>query len=359
MPLRNILIADLPLARAFHPILKFLTTVPKEVKEANYWFYNISNLAYVLIALLHFSWMIVFFNYHIPIMMRIQVVSVLCYAIAVAFNRKGYHLLGMLIGIAETNLHQVFAVSLLGWSSGFQNFLPLISLLPFLKYNETFVTKLLFGVGCMLCYLYMDFFMKGLSPVYILPVYEINFFNFSNAILCFVLAALWGIVLALSYQKTVSALLKKEQELFEMRKSAEQAEILAQLEMTERDNEISQLRNVELHHSNNEILTQKKIIEALVTEQEQTISERTAELGIANAKLIDANKKLVELIQYNAHNLREPLARVLGGMAIHEYMAEDEFYKDVWPEIARAAGDLDTLIRSVINVADEAITRYS
>ena len=260
--------------------------------------------------------------------------------------------------LAETNLHQVAAVATLGWNAGFQNFLPLISLLPFLKYTERWVTKFAYGAGCLCCYLYMDYFMKSNDPVYLLSPESVNFFNFSNAILCFILAALWGIVLALSYQRTMAALIKKEQQLFTAEKNAAQAEILSQLEMKERDNEIFQLRNVELRHSNNEILVQKRIIEDLVQEQEKTIDRKTYELAEANKKLTEVNKKLLSLIQYNAHNLREPLTRVMGGMAIYELMTTEEFHTQIWPEMERAASDLDNRIREVITEADETITMY-
>ncbi len=101
-----------------------------------------------------------------------------------------------------------------------------------------------------------------------------------------------------------------------------------------------------------------KTITKLVSEQEQTIQQRTAELAESNKKLIHANKKLVELIQYNAHNLREPLTRISGAMIIQEYITSEEFYKDVWPQMQKAVTDLDNSIKEVISIADETVDLY-
>ncbi len=337
----------------------FFGTIPSNVEPDNYWFYNISNLAYILILILHVSWIVVFYLIGQKALLCAQLPSILCYVVALFLNRRGYHVLAMVIGLVEVNLHQVLAVTMLGWGMGFQNFIPLIALLPFLKYNEPWVVKMGLCIGCMLSYLYIDKFIKNRPPLFNLGTMGADYLNFSNSILCFILVALWGIVLAVSYQRAVSALLKKEQELFASQKANEQAEIIRKLELKERDNEIYQLRNIELKSSNVEIIEQKKVIEELVAEQDKIIQMRTLELQDANIKLIQANKKLLELIQYNSHYLREPLARVMGGMSIHEDVGLEEFYSDVWPQIDRAVHDLDRRIIDVIKIAEETVELYS
>jgi C4-dicarboxylate-specific signal transduction histidine kinase len=100
------------------------------------------------------------------------------------------------------------------------------------------------------------------------------------------------------------------------------------------------------------------IIKKLVNEQEHTIEQRTKELAESNERLAHANKKLVELVQYNAHKMREPLTRVMGAMAMLEYTTADEFCKEITPEIQRAVSDLDNSIMQVITLADETIEQY-
>jgi len=101
------------------------------------------------------------------------------------------------------------------------------------------------------------------------------------------------------------------------------------------------------------------LIKKLVNEQEHIIEQRTKELGESNERLAHANKKLVELVQYNAHRMREPLTRVMGAMAMLEYTTPEEFCKEITPEIQRAVGDLDNSIMQVITLADESIEQFS
>ena len=108
-----------------------------------------------------------------------------------------------------------------------------------------------------------------------------------------------------------------------------------------------------------EELEQKHIvITKLVDEQEHTIEQRTGELAESNIKLANVNNKLVHLIQYNAHNLREPLTRISGGMLIKEYMTDDEFFTEVWPHLQKAVNDLDVRLKDVIKIADETVGFY-
>lgn len=345
-----------PLHSLINSASRFFTDIPPRVLEVNYWFYHISNLAYTLIALLHASWIWAFSAYGIYPMAQFQGISIVCYIFANVLNRKGYHVPGMILAVTEVIAHQILAASYLGWDCGFQNFLPLMSILPFLKYNRHLAVRLAFGITCLCAYVYMDAYLKHAVPLYALSPAGREFFSFTNAILCFFLAGLWGVVLAVSYQRTLAALMQKKQELHAIEKAAAERELQQRLEVKERDNEIYHLRNVALKTSNDEILKQKQQIEELVAEQEEVIALRTVELASANTRLQQTNEKLVELIQYNAHNMREPLTRIMGLVEIINDVTMEEFYAEVWPYLGKAASDLDNSIRNVIKVADAAIT---
>ena len=111
--------------------------------------------------------------------------------------------------------------------------------------------------------------------------------------------------------------------------------------------------------------TQKKLnrtITKLVDEQEQTIKERTADLAISNEKLAVSNNELAQynqelfnLIQFNAHNIREPLTRITGAMMLQEFLDKEEFHTEIWPLMHKAAHDLDNTIKEVINMADNTL----
>ncbi|NDC41400.1 MAG: hypothetical protein EBZ77_07615, partial [Chitinophagia bacterium] len=104
--------------------------------------------------------------------------------------------------------------------------------------------------------------------------------------------------------------------------------------------------------------TQKRLnttISRLVNEQEETIRERTRELAVTNEKLAESNRKLIDLIQFNAHNIREPLTRIMGVVVVKEYMDSEEFETELWPGMKKAVNDLDNIIKAVIARADDAI----
>ena len=96
-----------------------------------------------------------------------------------------------------------------------------------------------------------------------------------------------------------------------------------------------------------------QIIQQLVHEQDKVIAARTSELANLNTSLAETNKKLIELIQYNAHQVREPLTRITGVMEIMDYITQEEFVQEVWPLVKEAVTDLDNNIRTVIKKAEE------
>jgi C4-dicarboxylate-specific signal transduction histidine kinase len=101
------------------------------------------------------------------------------------------------------------------------------------------------------------------------------------------------------------------------------------------------------------------LVAKLVDEQESTIEKRTQELAESNKQIAHANKKLLDLIQYNAHNVREPLTRLLGAMIVKEYISEREFHDEIWPLMEKAANDLDNSIKDVISIAEETVGSYA
>ncbi|NDC40197.1 MAG: sensor histidine kinase [Chitinophagia bacterium] len=198
-------------------------------------------------------------------------------------------------------------------------------------------------------------FFKKAVPLNAMPATNKELFGFTNAVMCFFLAGLWGIVLAVSYQRAVDALMLKKQQLYAIEKANAEREMQQMVAMKERDAEIYMLRNITLKASNDEILSQKARIEELVTEQDKLIQLRTSELELANQLLQQTNQKLVELIQYNAHNMREPLTRIMGLVEIINDVTMEEFYGEIWPHLGKATRDLDESIRNVIKVADTPI----
>lgn len=94
---------------------------------------------------------------------------------------------------------------------------------------------------------------------------------------------------------------------------------------------------------------QKKLngtIGQLVSEQEVTIQQRTADLK-------HTNKKLIDLIQFNAHNVREPLTRIMGTMMLKDMLPAEEFMEEGWPMLQQSVNDLDNTLKKVIGEAEQ------
>ncbi len=98
--------------------------------------------------------------------------------------------------------------------------------------------------------------------------------------------------------------------------------------------------------------TQKKLnstITKLVSEQEKTIASRTEALQ-------QSNKKLVDLVQFQAHNLREPITRITGLLLLKKEIGDEEFNRDCLPMIEDAVTDLDNTLKNVIKTTEETDT---
>ena len=95
--------------------------------------------------------------------------------------------------------------------------------------------------------------------------------------------------------------------------------------------------------------TQKKLnatISKLVDEQEKTIALRTE-------ALTQSNEKLVDLIQFNAHNLREPITRIMGLLMMHKDVSHEEFFDTCIPMMEETITGLDNTLKEVIMTSEQ------
>ncbi|SHN24244.1 hypothetical protein SAMN04488057_11341 [Cyclobacterium lianum] len=112
---------------------------------------------------------------------------------------------------------------------------------------------------------------------------------------------------------------------------------------------IENLKMVKLIHAQNRELAkltgilQKKNaeIQALNNQQEAIIIEKTT-------RLRDSNSKLKTLIQFNSHQLREPLTRVISMVAIKDDLPVEEYVSDILPLLSASVVDLDHAILEVV-----------
>lgn len=100
-----------------------------------------------------------------------------------------------------------------------------------------------------------------------------------------------------------------------------------------------------------EIIEEKnKEIQAIVRQQDKVIQEQTKDLK-------ERNTKLVEISVFNAHNVREPLSRILG---LCELIGEVNGEKalPMIPMLLQSSKDLDAALRRVIDLGVDKMNEF-
>ncbi len=95
-------------------IYNHFNTPPAVIELINYRFYVVSNIAQTIAWATHFWWMIMFYFLGATQLAFIQIPSILVYAVAIMVNRRGLHMLAMVISLSEIVAHQVLAVHYVG-----------------------------------------------------------------------------------------------------------------------------------------------------------------------------------------------------------------------------------------------------
>lgn len=86
------------------------------------------------------------------------------------------------------------------------------------------------------------------------------------------------------------------------------------------------------------------IISKINEKQKEVIKERTREIA-------DKNKTLLQISALNAHNVREPLSRIIGLVNLLGEGETEELTREIVPLIKASSNELDLALRNVINHA--------
>jgi signal transduction histidine kinase len=103
-------------------------------------------------------------------------------------------------------------------------------------------------------------------------------------------------------------------------------------------------KNKKLEEAVHTINEKNAIITDIIEEQKEVIKERTKEI---EAK----NKTLLEISVLNAHNVREPLSRILGLVSLVDYERDEEVISDIISKIKTSSNDLDLALQQIISRA--------
>lgn len=235
--------------------------LPKPVELENSRFYTVSNVAQTLAWMAHLTWFFILYWLKVYPLAYIQFVSVAFYVGAILCNRYAYHMASMTLSLVEIGLHQIIAVKFLGAEAGFQIFIPVVGIFPFLMPRGSRVLKSMLLLFCTACFLYIELYMVHEKPLYTISRPALTAFSVSNIILGFGFIGLWAYYLNVAIYRAEIILAKRTKELAVAEQQVEQEKILRELDVKERDNEIYRLKNIELRQSFDEILLKNRQIE--------------------------------------------------------------------------------------------------
>jgi class 3 adenylate cyclase len=219
-------------------IYNHFDTPPEAIKLVNLRFYMLSNLAQTLAWTTHTCWMFIFFALKVYPLAIIQIISILIYVVAIRLNRKAHHMLSMTIALSELWVHQVIATRILGWDAGFQYFIPVAAIFPFLIPKANLVWKWLLVALSASSYLYIELFIRKTDPIYHISPAMLHFFDIVNILLAFGFFTMWAFYFTISVNRSQIIIERQTRELAEAEHAIEQAKIQQRLEMQEHETRI-------------------------------------------------------------------------------------------------------------------------
>ena len=111
-------------------------------------------------------------------------------------------------------------------------------------------------------------------------------------------------------------------------------------------------KNKNLHEALLLIEKKNKQINQIVYNQKAIIDARTKEIR-------GKNNKLLEISKMNAHNVREPLSRILGIVDIIDHLSAEELHGEALGFLKDSASDLDCTLQKIIAMSDAEIDKFA
>jgi signal transduction histidine kinase len=112
--------------------------------------------------------------------------------------------------------------------------------------------------------------------------------------------------------------------------------------------DLLRIQRNELASKNSVIETQNRLLQEAKNQLEQNIELRTHDLKLANQELVNQNLQLEQFTFMTAHNLRGPVARLIGLGSLYDTQNPAEpFNTEVIRRIKQSSSDLDEVIRDM------------
>ena len=123
------------------------------------------------------------------------------------------------------------------------------------------------------------------------------------------------------------------------------------VELSRLYNEVSE-RNEEIQSQSAQLAISNRSMSDLNRSLEQIVLQKTLELRTTNEELLKYNHELLQFSYTVSHNLRGPVARLLGLSELAQAETELEKAKDWIALMTKTAGDLDLIIKDISKLLD-------
>lgn len=134
--------------------------------------------------------------------------------------------------------------------------------------------------------------------------------------------------------------------------AAQNEELLTLQDQINEQNEDLEKRNRELAEAKKIIEAQHQQLQAHAQSLEERIRMKANDLVQSNRELVRQNNQLQQFSFITAHNLRAPVARVLGLIQVLEISATEAERKEVLDNIYKTGTDLDQVIKDLTYILD-------
>ncbi|HNP47947.1 MAG TPA: adenylate/guanylate cyclase domain-containing protein [Bacteroidia bacterium] len=171
---------------------RYFTEIPNSVSIRNFRYYLVAHIAYNFAIVVHSLWLVLFFLIPVKPLFYFNLFSVPFFLFCILINRKGYHLLTTSTAMIEIVGHQLLATYLLGIESGFQHYLLVVALFPFIMPKWHLFIKILIFLMPLISYMFILFyFQPHVTSIQLEPSY-LTFLKGSNLLFAFICVGILG-----------------------------------------------------------------------------------------------------------------------------------------------------------------------
>ena len=173
-------------------VYRFFSTAPNSISSKNQRFYIIGNIGFNIAALIHVSWILLFWFLDVRILFYFNFLSVSIFLTAIYLNRRGYHLFALSLAAMEIITHQTLCVLIIGWDAGFQYYIIMLTVAPFLMLPGRNLWKLFLIIIGLISFLILDYYYRDNIPLQIIDATILKILNSSNIFFSIVIIVLWA-----------------------------------------------------------------------------------------------------------------------------------------------------------------------